>query len=256
MSKAIIGNTGFIGSNLCNQTYFDDFYNSKNIAEIKNKKYDFVISAGNPSLRWKINQNGEEDLSNIKKFIEYINEVNVDTFVLVSTIDVYKTPVGVYEDSEADVEITNPYGRNRLYLEEFIKNKFENHLIIRLPIVYGANFRKNIIFDLLNNHEVEKIDTTAKLQFYNVKNLYTDISSAIESKIKLLNMATAPILVRDILDEVFDINFENPIGKGLVYDMRTRYGKLFRHKLEDYIYSREEIIEDLKNFKKQYKNES
>ena len=50
MKKALIGYTGFVGSNLQTQIKFDDFYNSKNIQDIKTRlmyyaKYrKFIIS--------------------------------------------------------------------------------------------------------------------------------------------------------------------------------------------------------------------
>jgi hypothetical protein len=37
MATALIGYTGFIGSNLARQFDFDDFYNSKNIDDIAGK---------------------------------------------------------------------------------------------------------------------------------------------------------------------------------------------------------------------------
>ena len=43
MKKALIGYTGFVGSNLQAQIKFDDFYNSKNIQDIKDKEYDVVV---------------------------------------------------------------------------------------------------------------------------------------------------------------------------------------------------------------------
>ena len=52
MSSAIIGNTGFVGSNLIRQRHFDAFYNSKNI---ETKSFDLVICAGVPAVKWLAN---------------------------------------------------------------------------------------------------------------------------------------------------------------------------------------------------------
>ena len=46
MSRALIGHTGFVGSNLLNQQSFDDCFNSKNINEIEHKSFEQVICAG------------------------------------------------------------------------------------------------------------------------------------------------------------------------------------------------------------------
>jgi putative intracellular protease/amidase len=62
MKKALIGYTGFVGSNLQTQIKFDDFYNSKNIQDIKNKEYDVVYCAGAPAANWIANQKPTEDL--------------------------------------------------------------------------------------------------------------------------------------------------------------------------------------------------
>jgi len=252
MSRALIGHTGFIGSNLVGQMVFDDFYDSKNIESIKGKKYDLVISAANSGLRWMVNQDPARDLDNIKAFIKNISDIRAGIFVLISTIDVYRHPIGVYEDHPADADGSNPYGKNRLYLENFVRNNFTNHLVIRLPVVYGMNLKKNIIYDVLNNNEVEKIDPTATLQFYNAANLASHITTALDSKISVLNMATAPIVVKELMKESLGVELNNKPGKGLVYDMGTRHAAHFG-KSENYIYTRAEIIEDLKFFKEQYR---
>ena len=41
-------------------------------------------------------------------------------------------------------------GKNRLYLEKWVEENIDNHLIIRLPGLFGENIKKNFIFDLIN----------------------------------------------------------------------------------------------------------
>ncbi|MEK7133864.1 MAG: pyridine nucleotide transhydrogenase [Patescibacteria group bacterium] len=251
MSDALIGNTGFIGSSLAEQMHFDYLYNSSNIEDIRGKRYKTIVSAANSGARWRSNQKPEEDLANIEKFIQHVNTVEADTFILVSTIDVYKDPNGVDEGSATGADDANPYGKHRAYLEDFIKERFKRHLIIRLPITYGMHFKKNLIYDVLNNHEVEKIDPAAKLQFYHVARLSTDIQKALRAGIALLNMATTPILVKDLLKEALGVELANAPGRGMTYDMRTKYAKLFG-KSGDYAYEREQVVEDLHAFGTQY----
>ena len=102
---------------------------------------------------------------------------------------------------------------------------------------------------------MEKIDPTAKLQFYNVANLAFDIERALKSDIKLLNLATAPILVKDLMRKALGIESNNPPGNGLIYNMKTKYASCFG-KSGGYLYSYTEIINDIRNFKKKYKHES
>ena len=46
MKIALIGYTGFVGSNLLSQYDFTDRYNSKNIQDIHGKDYDLCLCAG------------------------------------------------------------------------------------------------------------------------------------------------------------------------------------------------------------------
>lgn len=250
-TSALIGYTGFIGSNLKNDSLFDEFYNSQNIKNIEGKKYDLIVSCGNSSTKWEVNQNPEKDLANIQQFIESIKKVKANKFVLISTIDVYENPDGVNEDSECGNLEKNQYGKNRLYLENFIKNHFKNYLIVRLPIVYGPNFKKNIIYDALNNHELHKVNAGAQVQIYHVKNLMKDIQLALKNKLKILNIATEPIIVKEIYKEVFNLDLDNSLCNKFQYNMKTKYANLFG-KEKDYVYSREEILNELKSFKEEY----
>ena len=134
-----------------------------------------------------------------------------------------------------------------------IKNNFKDYIILRLPIVYGKNFKKNIIYDALHNHELHKINTEAQIQIYNVKNLMKDINFALKNKINILNVATEPIVVKELYKKVFNINRDNGPGNNFKYDMKTKYSAL-RGKGRDYIYNLNEIINELKEFKREYES--
>lgn len=152
MEKAtgLIGYTGFVGSNLLSSRPFDQVYNSKNIQTIRGKSFSLLICAGVYANKWWANENGKEDLENIKELIALLKTVTVDRFVLISTIDVYPKPVGVDETTMIDKSSSSPYGLNRYFLEEFVQSTFKNKLIVRLPGLFGKGLRKNFIYDLLN----------------------------------------------------------------------------------------------------------
>lgn len=80
--------------------------------------------------------------SNIKK-------INPKKIVLISTVDVYKNPVNVDEDTIINIHGLEPYGLNRFYLEKWVRENFQDYLIVRLPGLYGKNIKKNFIFDLI-----------------------------------------------------------------------------------------------------------
>ena len=72
MRTALIGYTGFVGGNIKSQHEFDDYYNSKNIADIEGQEYDLVVSAANRAEMWRINQEPEVDRAEIEDFISHI----------------------------------------------------------------------------------------------------------------------------------------------------------------------------------------
>tara|TARA_Y100001980_G_C14505646_1_gene281267 strand:- start:49 stop:1005 length:957 start_codon:yes stop_codon:yes gene_type:complete len=147
--KALIGYTGFVGSNLKKQFEFDDLFNSTNINEIKGRNYDLVICAGIQGSMWLANRDPLADLKSIKNLLDILKTIKTKQFVLISTISVYKNPINVFEDDFTPENYLG-YGKNRFFAENFIKNVFENYLIVRLPNLFGLGLKKNFIYDLLN----------------------------------------------------------------------------------------------------------
>ena len=251
--SALIGYTGFIGSNLKNEYLFDDYYNSKNIPEIEGKNHSLVISCGNSGARWSANQNPEADKENINRFINHMRKIKAQQFVLISTIDVYDGHIGRDEDFELKEEDLddNPYAKHRLMLENFVKDNFDSHLIIRLPIVYGKYLKKNFIYDILHNNELHKINTEAQVQIYNINNLMKDINLAIKNNLRVLNISTEPMIIKDIYHEIFGTDIDNSPCEEFKYDMKTKNTNIFG-KYNGYAYNKNELLEELKQFKREY----
>jgi hypothetical protein len=149
MKKALIGYTGFVGSNINLSTYFDFQFNSKNIELILEKKYGLVISAGVRAEKFLANKYPENDLNGINELTNILKDLKTKKFVLISTIDVYDNPVDVDENTIIDKSKCQPYGLNRIYLEEFVKENFLDYLIVRLPALYGRGLKKNFIYDMM-----------------------------------------------------------------------------------------------------------
>ena len=147
--NAIIGHTGFVGSNIDKETNFDYKFNSKNINNIKGKDFDLLVCSAVRAEMWFANKCPDEDKKEIDNLINHLESINTKIFVLISTVGVYKSPINVDENSKIDKNELLPYGKNRLYLEDYVKNRFQSHLIIRLPALFGINIKKNFIFDLL-----------------------------------------------------------------------------------------------------------
>ena len=150
MKSALVGYTGFVGSNLADSYGFDALYNSKNIEEAFGTNPDLLVFAGLRAEKFIANKFPEKDRETILNAIENIKRINPKKLVLISTIDVYKNPVDVNEETIIDEDGLQPYGKNRYDLESWVRENFSDHLIVRLPGLFGKNLKKNFIFDMIN----------------------------------------------------------------------------------------------------------
>ena len=165
MGRCLIGYTGFVGGNLKSQALFDELYNSSNISDIRGKEFDLIVCAGAPAAKWIANRNPEDDLRNINFLINNLKQVRAHRFILISTVDIYRQPANVNEDTPTDALNHQPYGKHRFYLEEFIRAAFSKHNIIRLPGLVGNGLKKNVIYDFINNNCLEMIHCDSIFSF-------------------------------------------------------------------------------------------
>lgn len=247
MKSALIGYSGFVGQTLLRSTTFDDLYRSTNIASIEDQEYDLVVSAGAPAKKWIANQDPIGDAKAIDNLIQHLSKVKAKTFVLISTVDVFKSPVAVNETTPIDIEELHPYGFNRWRLEEFVKNHFQKHLIIRLPGLVGAGLKKNIIFDFLNNNQIERIESRNVFQFYPMIHLWDDIQIALKHNLSLLHLTAEPIDVCTVGTLIFEEGFRNHLNRPLVkYDMQSVYAHYWGG--ERYQYSQSQCKEAITQY--------
>lgn len=226
--NALIGYSGFVGSTLLKQTSFDELYRSTNIGDISNKEFDLVVCAAAPAQKWLANSNPEQDKKIIDGLIQNLKSIKCKTFVLISTVDVFKNPLGVCEDTFVDEYDLHAYGLHRRFLEKFVEQHFPSHLIIRLPGLVGPGLRKNIIFDFLNGNNLDVIESRSVFQFYPMINLWYDIKTALTHNLKLVHFTAEPISVSDVAEQGFGLSFSQELSKKPVsYDMQTKYAELF-----------------------------
>lgn len=227
--RALIGYTGFVGSNLYNSGGFTDFYNSSNFSAMIGESYDEIVCSGITATKWLANKEPEQDWIGIQKLLDVLERIAVKRFVLISTIDVYPDPARpLTEDTVLQGLPNHAYGRHRLAVEEWVKVRFPDHLIVRLPALFGPGMKKNALFDLLNDNSVEKVDPAGVFQWYPVTRLSKDVARASVAGLKLVNFFTAPLLMRDIIDAFFP---GAPVGaftqSAPTYNLRTKYAELF-----------------------------
>ena len=148
--KILVGHTGFVGSNLAGQQRFDGLYNSQNIAEAYGAKPELLIYAGVRAEKYLANKEPEKDFSLIREAFTNIQKIAPQKVVLISTVDVYKNPRRVNEDTVIETDGLQTYGLHRYQLEQMVAASGLAYSIIRLPGLFGKNIKKNFIFDLIN----------------------------------------------------------------------------------------------------------
>lgn len=250
MKNCLIGYSGLIGSTLLKSNNFDYLYRKSDIYKIKNNKFDFVICAGAPAEKWKANLNPLEDSKNINLLINNLKNISARRFILISTVDVFKNPIGVYETSRTSIKKNNAYGKNRRLLEIFVRNKFNNHNIIRLPALVGDGLKKNALFDIKNNNNINLIDSRNSYQFYPLKNLWKDITKTLELKKKVMHLTSEPISIKSIYTLILKKKYENHVlKKPIAYDFKSIHSENF-YGLKNYQYNKTYILKSILNYLK------
>jgi dTDP-4-dehydrorhamnose reductase len=242
VNTLIIGHRGFVGSNLSRQFPHAVGAGRAEIDSLADQTFDDIYCAAPQAKKWWANQNPEQDKLEVDTLIEACSRIGcAGAFILFSTVDVYDPPIGVDERCKPS-EASHPYGRHRFMLEEKILNLFGDQArIVRLPALVGHGLKKNIIYDLLNNNNVEQINPNSTFQWFNLYHLpfiINFVKSLDDGQI--LNVASEPLATASILDAWFAdvkdrLNWDSaPIG----YDVRTVYGS----EGNPYLYSAEDAL--------------
>ncbi len=246
-NTALIGHTGFVGSNLAAQGNYSALFNSKNIADIAGKTFDTIVCAGVQAVKWKANKEPDADWAGIEKLLQPLAFVKAARFILLSTIDVYASPNGVTEDVLPTSE-NHAYGRHRLKVEEFVRDRFAHHHIIRLPGLFGPGLKKNVIYDLLHDNCLDAIQPLSSFQYYDLKHLTTDLEKVVQENLRVLNLATEPVSTKSILE-----NFapDKAVGSNAAapahYDFRTKYDSLWNCH-GGYLYDAPTVLREIGEF--------
>lgn len=256
MKNALIGHTGFVGRNVKELSNFDHYFNSKNIKKIRKRKFNNIFCCGLPSLMWKANKFPLKDLKNIYNLMKNLSNVSCNQFILISSVEVYDHKFVSNEKNFFLKKKKLNYGYNRLIFEKFIEKNFPNNIILRMPVIYGKFLKKNILFDLINLRNLDKINLEDQLQFYNIKNIFKDINICKKNKIKKINLISKPIKVRELV-KFLRPNVLNKCKSDKKnkrkYDVKSIYSKYF-DKNNNYIISKKKLLTDMKKTFKFYKS--
>lgn len=210
MRRALVGHTGFVGSNLAAHGDYASLFNSANIQEMAGQSFDEVTCAGISAVKWLANKEPEQDWAGIQGLLDVLGTVRARRFVLISTIDVYPRPDQPLDESaELEHRPNHPYGQHRLAVERWVETRFAEHAIVRLPALFGPNLKKNALFDLIHGHEVHKINPAGSFQWYPVSRLPQDLETVRRAGLRLVNLFTEPVAMGRIVEAFFP---GSPVG--------------------------------------------
>jgi hypothetical protein len=125
---------------------------------------------------------------------------------------------------------------------------------VRLPGLFGEGIKKNVIFDLLNDNNVDRIHKDGVYQYYNLGNIWKDIQVALDNNLPLVNFATPPVSTEEVGRECFSVEFTNAPDdvKPAFWDMHSKYAEIYGGQ-GNYLYSKDQELNDIKLFIKKYK---
>lgn len=144
----LVGSTGFVGGNLRAKHTFAAVCHSSDIAAQYGTQPDLCVYAGVPAAMFLANADPEADMEVMRTARENLRKIAPKSLVLISSIAVFADSRGRYEDDAPDTDGLPAYGRNRLQLEQWVREDFNDALIVRLPALYGVGLKKNFLFDL------------------------------------------------------------------------------------------------------------
>ena len=232
---ALIGSTGFVGGALLARRGFGARFHSADIEGIAGRRFGRVVCAGVTAVKWWANANPAADLAGIGRLTACLDRVEADSFVLISTVDVYADPQGVTEDDPAPGVHPSglhpygqhPYGQHRAMLEDWVRTRFPRHHIIRLPALFGPGLKKNALFDLLHGNRLAWIDPASRFQWYPLPRLADDIDRVQAAALPLVNLVTEPVPMAALQQRLFPGQRLGGQAGPVAYDVRTRHGPVF-----------------------------
>jgi len=227
----LIGDTGLIGGVLQEAHCFQQTFNSSNLQQASLSQYDIdaLHLACLPAQKWKANLYPVDDFFNMQKVVQRLRGCKAKEVVLYSTIDVYKR-------SENRLD----YGTVRHLFELLIAELFADSVvkIVRLPALFHSSFKKNALYDLLNNHEIEKINGNSAYQWYSLDDLWGDVKALEESG--TYDLFSATIETSELIDRFFP-------------GVQVGYGERIEYQCGTIKYSKDEMLSKMEAFINAYR---
>jgi len=247
--KIIVGNTGLVGTTLCESINFDLKFNSSNLNEFLSLVEDGseLYLSCLPATKWMVNKNVSGDFENLMNILNVIKKKKYSKVILISTIDVYNNaPLKSNENTLPLVQSLN-YGNNRYLFEVLCKDFLttDEFKIFRLPALFNKHIKKNILFDLINNNNVELINSNSSFQWYNLDNLSNDVTKYLNEypEDNTFNLFPEPIDSLEIINLFPHLSNKVSFPENkITYDFTTKFSN------NGYISTKEDILTEIKEF--------
>eukprot|EP00887_Chlorella_sp_A99_P005999 scaffold27.g5999.t1 len=189
-----------------------------------------------PAVKWLANKEPEQDLQVLRQLQDLLSSITCKRFILISTIDIYQPANSGLDEGGAARALDNPtlhpYGKHRALMEQFVRERFADHFIIRLPALFGLHLRKNYVYDILHAN-VSAINRNSAFQWYDVSRLAGDIQRVQGLGLRDVNLFPEPVRTEQLVDIIATAGALPPglsaadvghTGAFAEYNVCTKYG--------------------------------
>lgn len=219
--KAVLGHTGFIGSNIMRLIPEVTFISRHDLILQQSLELDELYIAVPGASKWQIDQNPDIDLENIKNILSHLRNVKAKRCTLFSTVDVYADKQ--FSDESSLVLSGLDYGSNRAFFEAELSHLYKDIKIRRLGGLFGVGLKKNVIYDAANLRidQLQNYNQQSIFQYLEVgKSIMTGLSD-IFADLQILNVVGPPISLNVLLPDY--VEHFSPLSEIVSYDIRTLY---------------------------------
>lgn len=246
--RALVGWTGFVGGALDARIAPVARFRSTDVDQLPAADVDEVVCAGAPAEKWRANAEPEADRAGIRRLVDALDGSRAGSCVLVSTVDVFADSRGVDETTPADTAQEQAYGRHRAELEEFVRRRFDDVLVVRLPGMYGPGLKKNLVYDLIHQPGARFAHQDSSFQFYDVRDLWGHVLLARDAGLSVVNLATEPVTSAQVARECFGVDYRCDDRPQVAYDLRTAHAGALAGREGPYLRSADEVLTGIRSW--------
>jgi nucleoside-diphosphate-sugar epimerase len=246
--RALVGWTGFVGGSLDARIAPVARFRSTDVDQLPAADVDEVVCAGAPAEKWRANAEPEADRAGIRRLVDALDGSRAGSCVLVSTVDVFADSRGVDETTPADTAQEQAYGRHRAELEEFVRRRFDDVLVVRLPGMYGPGLKKNLVYDLIHQPGARFAHQDSSFQFYDVRDLWGHVLLARDAGLSVVNLATEPVTSAQVARACFGVDYRCDDRPQVAYDLRTVHAAALAGREGPYLRSADEVLTGIRSW--------